>query len=109
MYAIRSYYVPLIVHGDLRRAEAGERDDDAVVVEAPHDLVEAAAFLADAVLRAILNPGDEVIVAEPCYVSYQPLVELCDTKLSRLDTAPSGFIPTAESIEAMITPKTKVV
>ncbi len=63
----------------------------------------------DAVLRAILNPGDEVIVAEPCYVSYQPLVELCDTKLSRLDTAPSGFIPTAESIEAMITPKTKAL
>ncbi len=63
----------------------------------------------DAVLRAILNPGDEVIVAEPCYVSYQPLVELCDTRLMRLDTAPTGFVPTAASIEAMITPKTKAL
>lgn len=63
----------------------------------------------DAVLRAILNPGDEVIVAEPCYVSYQPLVELCDTKLVRLDTTPNGFILTAEAIERMITPKTKAL
>ncbi len=63
----------------------------------------------DAVLRAILNPGDEVVVAEPCYVSYQPLVELCDTKLVRLDTAPTGFVATAASIERMITPKTKAI
>lgn len=63
----------------------------------------------DAVLRSILNPGDEVIVAEPCYVSYQPLVELCDTKLVRLDTTPTGFIPTAEAIEKLITPKTKAL
>ncbi len=60
-------------------------------------------------LRAILNPGDEVIVAEPCYVSYQPLVELCDTSLVRLDTTPEGFILTAEAIEKMITPKTKAL
>ena len=63
----------------------------------------------DAVLRAILNPGDEVIVAEPCYVSYQPLVELCNTSLVRLDTTPDDFILTAEAIEKMITPKTKAL
>lgn len=63
----------------------------------------------DVVLRAILNPGDEVIVAEPCYVSYQPLVEICDTKLVRLDTAPTNFIPTAAEIEKLITPKTKAL
>lgn len=63
----------------------------------------------DAVLRAILNPGDEVIVAEPCYVSYQPLVELCNAHLVRLDTTPDNFILTAEAIERRITPKTKVL
>ena len=63
----------------------------------------------DAVLRSILNPGDEIIVAEPCYVSYQPLAELCDVTLVRLDTAPDGFIPRAESIERLVTPKTKAV
>ena len=40
----------------------------------------------DAVLRSILNPGDEIIVCEPCYVSYQPLAQLCDVKLVHLDT-----------------------
>ena len=63
----------------------------------------------DAVLRATLNPGDEVIVPEPCYVSYQPLVELCDTKLVRLDTSKDGFIATAAAIEKAITPKTKAL
>ncbi|CEM62062.1 aminotransferase class I/II-fold pyridoxal phosphate-dependent enzyme [Treponema phagedenis] len=63
----------------------------------------------DAVLRAILNPGDEIIVAEPCYVSYQPLAVLCDAKLIRLDTAPDNFIPTAAAIEKLITPKTKAL
>lgn len=63
----------------------------------------------DAVLRSILNPGDEVIVAEPCYVSYQPLVELCDVTLVKLDTAPDGFIARADSIERLVTPKTKAI
>ncbi|HHU37270.1 MAG TPA: aminotransferase class I/II-fold pyridoxal phosphate-dependent enzyme [Treponema sp.] len=63
----------------------------------------------DAVLRSILNPGDEVIVAEPCYVSYQPLVELCDVTLVRLDTAPDDFIARAAAIEKLITPKTKAL
>lgn len=63
----------------------------------------------DAVLRSILNPGDEIIIAEPCYVSYQPLAELCDVKLVRLDTVPTGLIPTAAAIEKLITPKTKAI
>lgn len=63
----------------------------------------------DAILRTILNPGDEVIVCEPCYVSYQPLASLCDTKLVHLDTAKNGFYPTAEDLEKAITPKTKAV
>ena len=31
----------------------------------------------DLVLSSILNPGDEIIVCEPCYVSYQPLADFC--------------------------------
>ena len=63
----------------------------------------------DIVFRSILNPGDEVIVAEPCYVSYQPLVELCRAKAVSLDTSAEHFIPTAAAIEALITPKTKAL
>ena len=63
----------------------------------------------DVVLRSILNPGDEIIICEPCYVSYQPLASLCDTKLIHLDTSVNGFYPTAEQIKAAITPKTKAL
>lgn len=63
----------------------------------------------DIVFRSILNPGDEVIVAEPCYVSYQPLVALCQAKAVSLDTSADQFIPTAAAIEALITPKTKAL
>jgi len=63
----------------------------------------------DLVLRAILNPEDEIIVCEPCYVSYQPLAALCNAKVIHLDTSINGFYPTAEQIEAACTPKTKAV
>lgn len=63
----------------------------------------------DLALRAILNPGDELIVCEPCYVSYQPLADLCDAKVIHLDTSKTGLYPTAEAIEAVCTPKTKAV
>ena len=61
------------------------------------------------VRRSILNPGDEIIVCEPCYVSYQPLATLCDAKVIHLDTSVNGFYPTAEQIEAACTEKTKAV
>ena len=63
----------------------------------------------DLVLRSILNPGDEIIVCEPCYVSYQPLSALCEAKVIHLDTSTTGFVPTAEMIEKACTPKTKAV
>ena len=63
----------------------------------------------DAVLRSILNPGDEIIMCEPCYVSYQPLAALCATKLVSVNTALTGFYPTAEAIEKAITPNTKAL
>jgi aminotransferase len=63
----------------------------------------------DVVLRSILNPGDEIIVCEPCYVSYQPLAALCDATVVHLDTSINGFYPTAEQIENAITPYTKAL
>lgn len=63
----------------------------------------------DAVLRGILNPGDEIIISQPCYVNYVPLAELCEIKTVPLDTSKNGFYPTAEQIEKAITPKTKAL
>lgn len=63
----------------------------------------------DIVLRSIMNSGDEIIVAEPCYVSYQPLVALAGGKTVSLDTSKTDFVPTAKEIEKLITPKTKAL
>ena len=63
----------------------------------------------DAVLRAILNPGDEIIVVQPCYVNYTPLAELCQAKIVPLDSSVNGYYPTADQIKSLITPKTKAV
>ena len=63
----------------------------------------------DAVLRAVLNPDDEILVCQPCYVNYTPLAELCHAKVVTVDTSVNGFYPTAEQIEKLITPKTKAL
>lgn len=54
----------------------------------------------DLVMRAILNPGDKVLVPEPSYVSYGPVVELADGKVILLSTSiQNGFKVTPELIE----------
>ena len=63
----------------------------------------------DAVLRAILNPDDEIIVVQPCYVNYTPLAKLCQAKVVPIDTSINGFYPTSQQIKKAITPKTKAI
>ena len=63
----------------------------------------------DAVLRAVLNPGDEIIVCEPCYVNFIQLAHLCGAKVVPLDTSVNGFYPTAKQFEALLTPRTKAI
>lgn len=64
----------------------------------------------DIALRAMLDPGDEVIIPEPCYVSYLPCVELTHGVPVHIALkAENEFRLTAEELEAAITDKTKVV
>jgi aminotransferase len=64
----------------------------------------------DLALRAVLNPGDEVIYHEPCYVSYAPSVVLAHAKpVPVACRAEDGFAVTAKALEAAITPRSKVL
>ncbi len=64
----------------------------------------------DVALRVILNPGDEVLVPEPCYVSYAPCVAFAGGVVVPIKTDPEdGFRLHAERIEAAITPRTKAL
>lgn len=64
----------------------------------------------DIALRAMLNPGDEVIIPQPSYVSYLPCVVLADGVPVILNLQEKNeFKLTAEELEAAITPKTKIL
>lgn len=61
-------------------------------------------------LRSILNPGDEVLYHEPCYVSYAPSVTMTHGKaVSVITHKEDGFALRADAVEAAITPRTKVL
>ena len=64
----------------------------------------------DLALRTLLNPGDEVIVPEPCYVSYIPCIEFAGGKSVPVPTsAKDGFRLDINRIETAITPNTKAL
>ncbi len=62
------------------------------------------------VMTAILNDGDEVIIPDPCFVSYGPEVSFAGGVPVMVPTyMKDNFEVTAEIIEAAITPKTKAI
>ncbi|MES2584740.1 MAG: pyridoxal phosphate-dependent aminotransferase [Pseudomonadota bacterium] len=60
-------------------------------------------------ILAIVHPGDEVIVLEPCYDSYVPNIELAGGTAVRVPLTPGTFRPNFDAIAAAITPKTRAI
>lgn len=60
-----------------------------------------------AVFYGILNEGDEVIIPQPAYVSYRPIIEYAKGKVVELDTQKNQFQISEEMLEQAITPQTK--
>jgi methionine transaminase len=60
-------------------------------------------------ILAIVHPGDEVIVLEPCYDSYVPNIELAGGIVVRVPLTPRTFRPDFSRIAAAITPKTRAI
>lgn len=64
----------------------------------------------DLAFRALLEPGDEVIYHEPCYVSYSPSIKLASGVPVVVTTKPEDhFGLRAAEVEAAITPRTRVI
>lgn len=82
-----------------------------VKADPDHTLVTVGASEAiDLVMRAICETGDEILVPEPCYVSYAPTVTLSGgTPVAVQCVAANDFILTPEQLEAAITEKTKAL
>ncbi len=64
----------------------------------------------DLAIRAITNPGDEILYHEPCYVSYAPLISFAHGVPVPVETSHKDeFRISAKSLEEKITPKTKAL
>ena len=60
-------------------------------------------------ILAVVRPGDEVIVLEPCYDSYVPNIELAGGTVVRVPLTPGTFRPDFDKIAAAITPRTRAI
>jgi methionine aminotransferase len=95
------------------------RDAIAAKIEALHartyraaDEITITAGATQAIITAILavvHPGDEVIVLEPCYDSYVPNIELAGGVAVRVPLTPGIFRPDFDAITKAITPKTRAI
>jgi aminotransferase len=64
----------------------------------------------DLAMRTILDPGDEVLVPEPCYVSYKPCISLAGgTAVGVVTKAENNFGVTVKELEAARSPRTKAI
>ncbi len=57
----------------------------------------------------LLNPGDEVLIPKPYWVTFPEIVHFCQATPKYIETASNDFVLTAEMVEAAITDKTKLL
>ncbi len=105
-------YSPVAGYPDLRKAIADKLKRDNNIDWKPENIVVSTGAkhsLAN-VIQVLVNPGDEVVIFAPYWVSYSEMVKLAEGKSVIVDGAfENDFKVTAEQLEAAITPRTKVV
>jgi methionine aminotransferase len=105
-------YPPMAGVPALRQALAAKMQALYGLTVNPDTEVTVTAGATQAILTAILavvHPGDEVIVLEPCYDSYVPNIELAGGKVVRVPLTPGTFRPDFAAIAAAITPRTRAL
>jgi len=78
----------------------------------PGSEITITAGATQAILTAILalvHPGDEVIVLDPCYDSYEPNIELAGARAVHVPLTPGTFAPDFDRIRAALGPKTRAI
>jgi aspartate aminotransferase len=107
-----SFYSPVPGYLSLRKAICAKLKNENNIEFAPEQIVVsngAKQALCNAVL-ALINPGDEVIIPTPAWVSYMQMVNLCGGKNVLVPaTLEQNFKITPAQLEAAITPKTRLV
>lgn len=60
-------------------------------------------------IHAVVHPGEEVIVLDPCYDCYEPAIDLAGAKAVHVPLDPASFAPDWDKVRAAITPKTRML
>ncbi len=109
MDAGHTHYTPGTGIPELREAVCDYYKDRFGLEYAPGDVVigAGAKILLYEALSCIINPGDEVMVFAPAWVSYVEQIRLCEGKEIILDTSDTGFIPDLDQVKKAITPRTR--
>ena len=86
-----------------RRMELDYQPDEVLVTVGGSEAI-------DMTIRALVKPGDEVIIPEPCFVCYEPITSLTGGIPVHIATrAEDDFRLTADQLKAAITPRTKLL
>lgn len=108
-----TYYTPNAGTMELRRAISEYMKRAFSLSYAPENEVIVTVGGSEAIdlaMRALLNPGDEVIVPEPSFVCYGPIATLAGgVPVAVATSVEDGFKLTPEKLESAITPKTKLL
>ena len=107
-----SFYTPVPGYLSLRKAISEKLKKENGVDFAPEQIVvgNGAKHELTNVVMSIVNPGDEVVIPTPAWVSYIQMVILAGGKsVEVLTTMAQNFKVTPEQLDAAITPKTKLV
>ena len=112
MKAGHNQYPPMPGALALRQAVAAKMQALYGLACDPNTEITVTAGATQAILTAILavvQPGDEVIVLDPCYDSYVPNIELAGGVAVRVPLMPGSFRPDFDRIAAAITPRTRAL
>ncbi len=112
MRAGLNQYPPMAGVPALREAVAGKMASMYGHAYDPGDEITITAGATQAIITIILSvvhPGDEVIVLDPCYDSYEPNIELAGGRAVHVALTPGTFEPDFARIEAAITPRTRAI
>lgn len=105
-------YTPASGMPELKKAVCEKfRKDNSLIYEPANIVVSnGAKHSLNNALGAILNPGDEVIIPAPCWVSYPEMVRLADGVPVLVNASEEeGFLPSLDKIESAATDKTKAI
>ena len=112
MNAGLNQYPPMTGVPELRRAVSakieslyGRRYDEASEITVTAGATQAILTI----ILAVVHPGDEVIVLEPCYDSYVPNIELAGGVVVRVPLSPGSFRPDFDKIAAALSTRTRAI